>query len=113
LHRLNRLSRLLALERKDGTNKLPDIITHNELRMALEPLMRVRADVNEIIDWLLPIYHETKPDDKKVEMREGERGCENCGNTRCANSAVAYNWDACVDSNFTKHWRPKEEAQHE
>ena len=38
---------------------------------------------------------------------------ENCGDTRCANSAVAYNWDECIDSNFTKHWMPKEEARHE
>ena len=39
-------------------------------------------------------------------MREGERSCENCGNTRCA--IVANNWDECADSNFTKHWMPKE-----
>ena len=42
-------------------------------------------------------------------MDEQKRSCENCGNTRCANSAVAYNWDECVDSNFTKHWTPKPE----
>ena len=41
-------------------------------------------------------------------MAELTRSCENCGNTRCANSVVAYNWDECVDSNFTKHWMPKE-----
>ena len=58
------------LEKKDGTNKLPDIITHNELRMALEPLMRVRADVNEIVDWLLPIYHETKPENEPLTLDE-------------------------------------------
>ena len=73
----------------------------------------VRENVNEITDYLLESYRETKPKDKKVEMREGERSCENCGDTRCANSAVAYNWDECVDSNFTKHWMPKEEEQHE
>ncbi len=41
-------------------------------------------------------------------MAEQKRSCENCGNTRCANSAVAYNWDECVSSDFTKHWMPKE-----
>ena len=76
--------------------------------MALEPLLRVREDINEITDYLLESYRDTKPKDKKLEMREGERSCENCGDTRCANSAVAYNWDECVDSNFTKHWMPKE-----
>ncbi len=39
-----------------------------------------------------------------------ERSCENCGNTRCANSLVAFFWDECVESKFTKHWRPKEEG---
>ena len=112
IDRLSRLSRLLLVAERHE-NGLPDIITNNELRMALEPLLRVREDINEIVDWLLPIYRETKPEDKKLEMREGERSCENCGNTRCANSAVAYNWDECVDSNFTKHWVPKKEAQHE
>ena len=36
-----------------------------------------------------------------------ERTCENCGNTRCANSIVAFYWDECVDSNFEKHWTPR------
>ncbi len=44
-------------------------------------------------------------------MIEQKRCCENCGNTRCANSLVAYWWDECVDSNFEKHWRPKEETK--
>ena len=111
LNRLSRLSRLLLVSEKSGG--LPDIITNNELRMALEPLLRAREDINEITGYLLESYRETKPKDKKLEMREGERSCENCGDTRCANSAVAYNWDECVDSNFTKHWVPKKEAQHE
>ena len=42
-------------------------------------------------------------------MAEQKRSCENCGNTRCANSVVAYNWDECVSSDFTKHWTPKPE----
>lgn len=37
---------------------------------------------------------------------EPTRGCENCGNYRCANSIVAYWWDECVKSDFTKHWMP-------
>ena len=107
IDRLNRLGRLLLVADKSGG--LPDIITNNELRMALEPLLLVREDVNEIADYLLEVYRETKPEDKKVEMREGERSCENCGDTRCANSVVAYNWDECVSSDFTKHWTPKPE----
>ena len=106
LNRLGTVYNLLGAAENSGS-ELPAIILNNELRMALEPLMRVQADINEIVDWLLPIYNETKPEDKPVEMREGERSCENCGNTHCANSFVAYNWDACVDSNFTKHWMPK------
>jgi hypothetical protein len=40
-------------------------------------------------------------------MAEQNRSCENCGNTRCANSIVAFWWDECVASNFEKHWRPR------
>lgn len=107
LNRLSRLNRLLLVADKNGG--LPDIITNNELRMALEPLMRVREDVNEITGFLLEEYRATKPDGKKLEMREGERSCENCGNMSCANSDYAYNWDECVSSDFTKHWTPKPE----
>ena len=108
LNRLSRLSRLLLVSEKHE-NGLPDIITNNELRMALEPLLIVCEDVVEITDILVQVYHDTKPENKKVEMPDGERGCENCGNTRCANSVVAYNWDECVRTNFEKHWKPKEE----
>lgn len=38
------------------------------------------------------------------------RSCENCGNMQCANSVIAYWWDECVESNFEKHWMPKEDA---
>ena len=41
---------------------------------------------------------------------EERRSCENCGNARCANSLVAFFWDECVESGFTKHWRPKPET---
>ena len=62
IDRLSRLSRLFLVADKSGG--LPDIITNNELRMALEPLMMVREDVNEITDYLLESYRETKPEDK-------------------------------------------------
>ena len=39
-------------------------------------------------------------------MDELKPCCENCGNTSCSNSIVAYNWDECVDDGFTTHWRP-------
>lgn len=115
LQRLTRLHRLLIVSERGGENTLPDIITNNEVRMALKPLLRIEQDVREITEMLVEIYKDTKPEDKKLEMREGERSCENCGNTRCANSVVAYHWDECVDSNFTKHWtpKPKEGAEHE
>ena len=41
-------------------------------------------------------------------MPDLKRSCENCGNTRCSNSFVAFWWDECVKSNFEKHWMPKE-----
>lgn len=41
------------------------------------------------------------------ESEVERRSCENCGNTACANSLVAFFWDECVESKFTKHWRPK------
>ena len=62
IDRLSRLSRLFLVADKSGG--LPDIITNNELRMALEPLLRVRENVNEITDYLLESYRETKPEDK-------------------------------------------------
>ena len=62
IDRLSRLSRLFLVADKSGG--LPDIITNNELRMALEPLLMVREDVNEITDYLLESYRETKPEDK-------------------------------------------------
>ena len=69
LHRLGRLNRLLLVAGEhDGG--LPDIITNNELRMALEPLLRVREDINEITDYLLESYRETQPEDKGRESRD-------------------------------------------
>ena len=59
LNRLSRLNRLLLVSEKHE-NGLPDIITNNELRMALEPLLRLRGDIVEITDILTEVYCETK-----------------------------------------------------
>lgn len=59
LNRLNRLSHLLSAAGKG--EKLPDIIAHNELRMALEPLLHVENDVKDIAEMLVEVYRETKP----------------------------------------------------
>lgn len=60
INRLSRLHRLLVIAEKDGESKLPDIITNNELRMALEPLMRVNGGITEITEMLLEVYRDTK-----------------------------------------------------
>ena len=54
IYRLSRLDRLMALP------ELPDIIKHNELRIALEPLLQVKSGIVEITDMLLEVYHGTK-----------------------------------------------------
>ena len=59
LHRLCRLSRLMALP------ELPDIIKQNELRMALEPLLRVENDVKDIAEMLTEVYKATKQEGGK------------------------------------------------
>lgn len=42
-------------------------------------------------------------------MRNEERRCcENCGNVKCSNRIVAIWWKECLESNFTRHWTPKE-----
>lgn len=41
------------------------------------------------------------------ESKIERRSCENCGNAACASSLVAVHWDECVESGFTKNWRPK------
>ena len=60
LWRLSRLGRLLFAAEKDGENTLPDIITNREVRMALQPILRVENDVSEIAEMLTEIYIETK-----------------------------------------------------
>ena len=108
--RLSRLHNLLMLEEKNPANKLPDIITNNEVRVALKSLMIVENDMKDITDMLTEIYRATKPPKADVtdEPTEQKRGCENCGNKQCANGPIAFNWDECVKSKFEKHWRPKE-----
>ena len=67
LNRLSRLYSLLAISEKDGENKLPDIITSNELRMALTPLYGVKRDIDEIVDMLSELYRATKVEPPKVD----------------------------------------------
>jgi hypothetical protein len=67
LYRLSRLQGLLRVTEKDSENCLPNIITNNELRMALEPLLRVHDGVKEITEMLLQIYHDTKPKEAQHE----------------------------------------------
>ena len=65
IDRLSRLSRLLLVADKSGG--MPDIITNNELRMALEPLLRVECDIKEITKMLVVVYRETKPKEAQYE----------------------------------------------
>jgi len=60
LRRVGRLRAMLKAGQEGGENKLPDIITCNETRMALEPLARVKGDVDDAFGELLKIYNETK-----------------------------------------------------
>ena len=60
LHRLGRLNRLLLVAGKHDSG-LPDIITNNELRMALQPLMQVENDIKDITEMLIEICRATKP----------------------------------------------------
>ena len=60
LVRASRLCRLLRVGEKDGKNTLPDIITHNESRMALKHLAMVKSDVDEAYQEILSIFENTK-----------------------------------------------------
>lgn len=53
------------------------------------------------------MYLPKLPEEPAITHNEESRSCENCGNIQCANSPIAYHWDECVDTNFTKHWIPK------
>ena len=74
LWRLGRLDRLLFAAEKDGENTLPDIITNNEVRMALAPLLRVENDIGEITEMLTEIYYETKAPEAPKEADNDESG---------------------------------------
>lgn len=65
IHRLNRLYSLLTVSEKDGKNELPNIITSNELRMALKPLINIKSDIDEIANMLTEIYNDTRVDEPK------------------------------------------------
>ena len=68
LMRLTRLGKLLLISEKSGG--LPDIITHNELHMALRPLRFLQEDIDEIVEMLQEAVNETKPtpkEDKEVQ----------------------------------------------
>ena len=60
LGRISRLCGLLRVGEKDGKNTLPDIITHNEIRMALRHLTMVKCDVDEAYQEILSIFENTK-----------------------------------------------------
>ena len=61
IHRLSRLNHLLKI------SGVPDIITCNELRMALEPLLIVENDIKDIAEMLTEAYKETKPKEQTDE----------------------------------------------
>lgn len=65
IHRLSRLHNLLMLTGRNGQDNLPDIITNNELRMALQPLMQVENDIKDITEMLLEVFKATKPPKKE------------------------------------------------
>ena len=60
LVRSSQLCRLLRVGERDGKNTLPDIITHNESRMALRHLTIVKRDVDEAYQEILSIFESTK-----------------------------------------------------
>jgi hypothetical protein len=53
------------------------------------------------------MYLPKLPEEPAITHNEESHSCENCGNIQCANSPIAYHWDECVDTNFTKHWIPR------
>lgn len=60
LGRTSRLCGLLRGSEKDGKNTLPDIITHNESRMALKRLAMVKRDVDDAYQEILSIFENTE-----------------------------------------------------
>ena len=62
IRRLSRLHRLLIVGEKGGEQGLPDIITHNEARMALQYLLRVERDIKEIAQMVMEVHMATRPE---------------------------------------------------
>lgn len=62
IRRLGRLSRLLIIGERGGEQSLPDVITHNEARMALQYLLRVERDVKEITQMVMEVHMATRPE---------------------------------------------------
>lgn len=60
LVRASQLCGLLRVSEKDRKNTLPDIITHNESRMALKHLIMVKRDVDDAYQEILSIFENTK-----------------------------------------------------
>jgi hypothetical protein len=60
LWRISRLRGLLQAGQEGEKNTLPDIITHNESRMALRHLVGVKRDVDEAYQEILSIFESTK-----------------------------------------------------
>lgn len=60
--RLNRLQTLLRVSTEE--NKMPDVITNNEARMALNHLMRVSGNVEDAFSEVSDVYNRTKGDNK-------------------------------------------------
>ena len=59
LHRIGRLRSLFQVTQKYGKDDLPDIITNNETRMALEHFAGVRSCVEDVYQQLVSVYENT------------------------------------------------------
>lgn len=68
LQRLSRLQRLLMLEEKSAENKLPEVITKNELLSAETILKSVKFDIAEITEMLSEVYEGLGGDELKGEV---------------------------------------------
>ena len=40
-----------------------------------------------------------------------KKSCENCGNSKCQNMMVAVLYDACLESEYEKFWKPKSNVE--
>lgn len=67
LQRLTRLHRLLMVAEKSGESQLPDVITLNEVKMALNPLLQIENDIKEVNEMLAEVYRATKTAVEKSE----------------------------------------------